>query len=230
MDVQSLRNFVRDHLEVDDEELPDTLLNVYFQEAFDRTMAADNRWPRYEKTWTISWVPNATSISLPADVLVPSIMSVLSLADGYRLVAMNHENAEDMFAPTNMIGNGSPIYYSVWGGQMYLWPSLSPEVSADFQLRAYRQPVWTNGASDIPDLDPRLHVTLCYFVMSLAYAAQEDDVLEGTYLARWDRDLRQQMKTMFEPVHHRPLVLHGGAPVGGVAPWVINPPAPGWSG
>jgi len=230
VDVQDLRTFVRNHLEMDDEELPDTLLNPYLQEAFDRTMAADNRWPRYEKTWTVSKIPNVDTISLPADLNVPSIMSVLSVSDGYRLAAINHENAEDTFAPTNMISGGSPIYFSVWGGQMYLWPNLDATLTADYQLRAYRQPVWTNGASDIPDLDPRLHMTLCWFAISLTYAQQEDDVLEGVYLARWDRDLRQQLKMMLEPVHHRPLVLHGGAPIGGVAPWVVNPPPPGWDG
>jgi len=230
MDVLDLKTFIRNHLEMDDEELPDALLDPYLQEAFDRTMAADNRWPRYEKTWTVSKVPTSSTISLPADLNVPSIMSVLSLADGYRLVAINHENAEDLFAPTTMIGTGSPIYYSVWGGQMYLWPNLDPSISADFQLRAYRQPVWSNGASDIPDLDARLHMTLCWFAISLTYAQQEDDVLEGVYLARWDRDLRQQLKMIMEPVRHRPLVLHGGAPIGGVAPWVINPPPPGWDG
>ena len=48
MDVQTLRNYVRNHLEVDDEELPDTLLNIYLQDAFERTVALDNRWPRNE--------------------------------------------------------------------------------------------------------------------------------------------------------------------------------------
>lgn len=234
MDVQGIRDFIRGHLEVDDEELPDTLLNIYLQEAFDRTMAADNRWPRYEKTWTLTkaaYDPNDAdlpdqpdTITLPVDLNIPSIMSVVSAADGYRLVAINHENAEDLFAPTTMISVGAPIYYSVWGGLMYLWPHLGQDISADFQLRAYRQPVWSNSAADIPDLDPRLHVTLSYFAMSLAYAAQEDDVLEAIYLARWDRDLRQQLKMMMEPVRHRPLVLHGGAPIGGVAPYVINVP------
>src|SRR5262245_10837719 len=155
---------------MDDEELPDTLLNPYFQEAFDRTMAADNRWPRYEKTWVVSKVPDVATISLPADVNPPGILSVLSLADGYRLVAINHENAEDLFTPSTMIGTGSPVYFSVWAGQMYLWPNLDNTVSADFQLRGYRQPVWTTGASDIPDIDARLHLTLCYEVMSLVYA------------------------------------------------------------
>jgi fructose/tagatose bisphosphate aldolase len=46
-------------------------------------------------------------------------------------------------------------------------------------------------------------------------------------MARWDRDLKNQMRTMMEPVHNHPLVLHGGSPVGGVPSYVINPPPTG---
>jgi hypothetical protein len=216
-------------MEVDDEELPDAILNIYLQEAFDRTMAFDNRWPRYEKIWALAKVIGADMITLPADLNLPSIISVISATDNFRLTMANHENAEDNFAPLYQAGTrvGTPAYYSIWAGQMYLWPSVATDQSYDLILRAYRQPVWSNGASDIPDLDTRLHATLAYFAISLAYAAQEDEILEGVYLARWERDLRNQMRTMLEPIHHRPLVMHGGAPIGGVPSWVINPPTNG---
>ena len=227
MDVQTLRNYIRDQLEVDDEELPDTILNVYLQEAFDRTMAADNRWPRYESTWNISKIAGTDSITLPLDLNVPSIMSVMSVDNGYRLVMINHENAEDAFPPLTSVNVGTPVYYSLWGGKLHLWPHLDTAATYDMTLRAYRQPVWSNGASDIPDLDPRLHATLAYFAIALAYAAQEDEILEGVYMARWDRDLKNQMRTIMEPMHHRPLVLHGGSTIGGVPSYVINPPVSG---
>ena len=61
---QRLRAYVRNQLEVDDEELPDVLLNIYLQDAFDRTMALDNRWPRNETTWPLSKVARrATSLA-----------------------------------------------------------------------------------------------------------------------------------------------------------------------
>ena len=213
-------------MEVDDEELPDAILNVYLQEAFDRTMAYDNRWPRYETTWPLAKVVGSDTITLPADLNIPAIISVVSATNHFRLTMINHENAEKGFAPVYQDGSavGTPIYYSLWGGQMYLWPRADTNLSHDLLLRGYRQPVWSNGASDIPDLDTRLHATLAYFAISLAYAAQEDEILEGVYLARWERDLRAQMRTMLEPIHHRPLVLHGGAPVGGVSSYVIIPP------
>ena len=214
-------------MEVDEEELPDAILNVYMQEAFDRTMAADNRWPRYETTWSLAKVPGNDSISLPPDLNIPSIMAVTAVNDGYQLTIVNHENAERHYTPLTATSVGQPAYVSLWGNKLWLWPKLNLDTSFDIVLRGYRQPVWTNGASDIPDLDPRLHVTLCYFAISLAYAAQEDEILEGVYLARWDRDLKNQMRTMMEPMHNRPLVMHGGAPVGGIPSFVVHPPPDG---
>jgi hypothetical protein len=227
MDVATIRSYVRNQLEVDDEELPDILLNVYLQEAFDRTMASDNRWPRYEKTWSLSKVAGNDFITLPPDLNLPSIMSVMALNDGYQLAIINHENAEQAFAPKTTATNGSPVYISQWDNKLWLWPPVATDSTYDITLRGYRQPVWSNGASDIPDLDQRLHATLAYFAISLAYAAQEDEILEGVYLARWDRDLKQQLRTMMEPIHNRPLILHGGSPIGGVPSFVINPPLPG---
>jgi hypothetical protein len=227
MDVGTIKAYVRNHLEVDEEELPDVLLNPYLQDAFDRTMAYDNRWPRYEATWDLSQVPGSTNITLPGDRNRPSIMSVISTGDGYRLVMISPENAEQTYLNGNItVVTGAPIYYSLWQDKMQLWPQ--PEEASlpyDLQVRAYRQPVWDNGSSAVPDLDERLHITLAYYAMALVYAQQEDEILEGVYMARWQRDLSQQMKAILEAPHHRPLVLHGGATVGGVPSYVINPPA-----
>ena len=79
-------------------------------------------------------------------------------------------------------------------------------------------------SSAVPPIDETLHLAMCYYAMSLAYAAQEDEILEGVYLSRWDRDVRQQVKMLLRPAHHRPLVLHGGDAVGGVSSYVIVPP------
>jgi hypothetical protein len=224
MDVQSLRNYTRKQMDVDETDLPDTILNIYLQEAFDRTMAMTNQWPRTEATWSVSLLPGNTSVSLPPDLNIPGLISVLTSGSGYRLTNVNQEAAEMNFAPLSETRNSDPLYFSIWGSQMYLWPRVAKDDPYNLLIRGYRQPVWTNAASDIPDLDSRLHVTLAYFALSLAYAQQEDDVLEAAYLARWNRDLMQQLKTMMEPVHARPLVMHGGSPVGGMPSFVVIPP------
>jgi len=224
VDTQSLRNYTRAQLEVDDEELPDAILNVYLQDAFERTIAMDNRWPRNEGSWSLSQLPGNDGITCPPDMNIPSVMSVVATDNGYRLAIIAHENAEDQFVPINSSGYVEPLYVSFWAGKMHLWPRLAPEQSFDIQVRAYTQPIWDNTASAIPDLDPRLHIALCYYAIALAYSAQEDEVLEGVYMARWNRDVMQSIRAIMEPVHNHPLVLHGGSRIGGTPSYVIIPP------
>jgi len=226
VDVGAIRAFVRNHLEVDDEELPDNLLNPYLQDAFERTVALDNRWPRNETTWHASKVADSATVALPADVLIPSIISVTQAgAAVHRLLYISQENAEDLFTQSSAIATGSPTYWSTWGREMMLWPNPGAGVSYDIVIRGYRQPSWDNAVSTIPDLDERLHPALAYYAMALTYAAQEDEILEGVYMARWDRDAKAFMGAIMDPPRHRPLVLNGGPAVLGGNSYVIVPPS-----
>lgn len=222
MDVQTLRNFVREHLDVDDEELPDTLLNIYLQDSFDVTMSLDNRWPRNEQIWTVTKPIDQDWVDPPVDLNHPSIISVMPDSTRIPLINIDHTNAEQMFAPVGV--EGVPVYYSVWNDRIWLWPRIALTSAYDLTIRGYRQPVWDNVASTIPDLDPRCHIALAYYAISLAYAQQEDEVLEAVWLARWERTISTHRRAIREPIHARPLVMNGGAPVAGVAPYVVNVP------
>ena len=224
MDVATLRAYVRNHLEVDDEELPDMLLDPYLQDAFERTMSLDNRWPRNEATWHVAKVPGDYNVALPPDVLIPAILSVLTHSNSRRLTYITQENIEDLFTANPVTATGDPVYWSTWGREMTLWPNPGLDASYDVTIRGYRQPAWNTGASAIPDLDQRLHPALAYYAMALAYAAQEDEILEGVYMARWDRDVKTFMRAIMDPPRHRPLVMHGGAVFGGGNTYVIVPP------
>lgn len=226
MDVATLRAYVRNHLEVDDEELPDQLLNPYLQDAFERTIALDNRWPRNESSWNLSKVSGTLNIALPPDLLVPSIISVTSHSMNRRLTYITYENAEDLFTQNSVVAIGDPVYWSAWGREMQLWPNPGLDLSYDLTVRGYRQPVWDEAASTIPDLDARMHPCLAYYAMALTYAAQEDEILEGVYMARWDRDAKAFMGAIMDPPRHRPLVLNGGPAVLGGSSYYIVPPSP----
>lgn len=224
LDVQGLRDYVRAQMDVDQSDLPDSILNVYLQEAFDRTMAFTNKWPRNETAWGLSVLAGAQSTTIPSDVNVPTLMSVVAVDQGYALVQVDQHLAEMNFAPLTNSATATPVYFSIWGDQLTLWPHPNAAEPFDITLRGFRKPTWDNSASTIPDLDPRLHVTLAYFALGLAYAKEEDEVMEGIYMGRWNRDLSQQLTAILEPSHQRPLVMHGGSPYGGVPSYVIIPP------
>jgi hypothetical protein len=225
MDVQALRDFVRLQLDVDQEELPDELLNVYLQVAFDHTMAFNNRWPRYETNWALTKAIGSDSVAVPADLNLPSVLSVVSVTNpAVVLQIINHENAEQMFISSSIVATGTPAFISVWAGAFHLWPRYDTGSEYQFTVRGHRQPVWSNAASDIPDLDERLHSSMCWYAIALAYAQQEDEVLEGIYMARWERELAQVMKAILDPVRNHPLIMGGGSQLLGGSGWVINPP------
>ena len=81
-------------------------------------------------------------------------------------------------------------------------------------LRGYRKPLnWigdgTNPAA-VVDADERLHQLLVHYAIALAYAQQEDDVLEDVYMKRWQNNLNTHRHAIMQPSYSRPLVLSGG--------------------
>ena len=222
MDVQDLRDFCRAQMDVDDRDLPDGVLNSYLQEGFDQTMMFTNLWPRNETIWALSKVTGNATVTLPADLNQPTIQSVVDVARGYQLIQMSQESAEQHFP---LATTGTPLYFSVWDNEMYLWPPAPVGANYDLVMRGYRQPVWDNAASTVPDMDPRLHVALCYYALALAYLREEDNVMESIYSARWQREASAAAKMINEPRHNRPLVMHGGAPIGGSPSYTVTVPA-----
>ena len=214
MTLDELREFVRIQMDVDLEELPNTLVDDYLHEAYDRTINTETRWPFFETTWPVSNVGGTTSIVIPPDAQPSNIMSLLATPpETYQppLAMIGHELAETSFATST--GNGMvPGYYSIWGSLIYLWPPPTDE--RVYTLRGFRKPLdWIGDGTNptaIVDADSRLHFLLAHYAIALAYAQQEDDVLEDVYMKRWQNNLNTQRHAIMEPAYQRPLVMSGG--------------------
>ena len=101
------------------------------------------------------------------------------------------------------------------------------------QIRGYRYPTdWiAGGAGAVPDCDARLHMLLAHYAIALAYAQQEDEVLEDVYMKRWQAGFAAARNAIVNPRHHRPLVFNGGLPLtsyypGNTVVWANPPVAP----
>lgn len=205
-----LRSIVRTQTQTDAADLPDATIDVYLQQAYERTLNADVRWPFFATEWPVVQRANEAYIEMPGNVNPSGIMGLWSADRHFRLEMVPQVWAEDKFHGNN-VGTMGPAMYSVWGDRLQLWPGISFDEDRHYTLRGYRKPLaWINVTTDAPDCDPRLHLPLTHYAVALAYAQQEDEVLEATYMDRWQRDVEIARQNIMDPVHHRPLIMGGG--------------------
>lgn len=225
MTLQELREYIRVQLDMDEEELPNALLNTYLNEAYLRTLSMENRWPFYETRWQVAKTTTDEGIALPADCDSQQIVTLQDTINGTRLMQVANELAEDNFVAQT---STNPLYYSIFGRLLYLWPPLEEGADArGYNLRGYRYPNTWPGTdpSEPPDCDVRLHQLLAHYAIALAYAQQEDEVLEDTYMKRWQASYLVAHSAICAPRHHRPLIFNGGVPyVPSYNPVVWGPP------
>ena len=210
--LAELRTLVRTQTETTSSELPDATINWYLRQAFDRTIAVENTWPSYEERWVTTLPAGESSFAIPADCNRASISSLVSSNDNFRLSMTDHETAEDYYGAGNFVGATSPFEFSLWSGQIYLWPKPNYTVDRTYTLRGYRYPTdWIAvGANSEVDADSRLHYPLAHYAIALAYAQQEDETLEDVYMRRWQMDVEAARSAIMEPSRQKPMQFGGG--------------------
>jgi hypothetical protein len=211
VNLQQLRDYIRAQLDMDEEELPNLLLDTYLSEAFMRTISQEVRWPFYEHRWDVTKTDGLRTIVIPTDCDPVGIMSLIDSSSGARLTQIGAELADDNFRQMN--AEGLSYYYSIEANLIHLHPAHAEGVGA-YHLRGHRYPIdWiAGGASAEPDCDHRLHQLLAHYAIALCYAQQEDEVLEDVYMKRWQASFITAHHAICSPRHHRPVIFNGGIP------------------
>lgn len=211
MNLQQLRDAVRRQLDVDEEELSNETVDDFLREAFTRTINYSNIWPFFESDWDLVKDEGALSADFPTNINPTQLVSIRDATTGYRLVQIDHSYAEDNFIDAYSQGSVY-MYWSVWGSKVWFWPPPVDQAERTFHLRGHRMPTdWVSaGASGVPDCDERLHQLLIHYAIALAYAQQEDEVLEDVYMKRWQNNLNMVAGAILKPRYHQPGVLSGG--------------------
>lgn len=207
--LADLRAYVRTQTETTPAELPDSTVDVYIREAFDRTIAAETQWPFYETTWVVTQEIGNSYINQPSDANSPGIVSLLDLDTNFRLEMTDSETAEDRYFRVSTVTNTtrSPSEFSLWNNVIYLWPRMEYTEDREYQLRGHRDPMyaWLAAPTTEIDSDERLHQPLAHYAIALAYAQQEDEILESQYMGRWQRDVEMARTAIMRPSQDRPL-------------------------
>jgi hypothetical protein len=204
-----LREYVWAQTQTVESELSTASIDAFLQEAFNRTIAMENQWPFYEKTWGLEVPANSTYVELPGDANPPAFTGLFDPNNyGIDIELLAHNVAQEVYAG-NVTSSSRFFNYSIWNNKIHLWPQITYDEIRQLVLTGFRKSVdWIAvGPDSEPDCDERLHRPLAHYAIALAYAQQEDEQLEANYMKRWELDVQAARSAIMEPSQDRPLIM-----------------------
>lgn len=210
MTATSLRQTVRDITDLDSDDLPDSLLNLYIRDGYYRILDLEKRWSFLEKSFTFSTVAEQRDYTI-ANFTADPISQVVSIIDstgvGTRLDMVGHDTAEQTYMGSYDT-SGDPLFYSVWEGKVHLYPK--PNNVRTLSVRAYREPIDWQTTGGAVDASPNLHFALVYYACSRVYQRLEDAVMADAYKRSFDEGVALARTNIMKPTSHAHMVLSAG--------------------
>ena len=95
--LTTLRSQVRSMADLDETDLPDSVIDQFAREGFQRIYTLERRWPYLQETYTFNTVAQQREYTISA---IGDIREVISLVDtsasGNRFTLIDHNNAEEV--------------------------------------------------------------------------------------------------------------------------------------
>lgn len=206
LNLQQIRDFVRAHLDIEAEDLPDTVLDIFIREGSKRIERAEERWPFYETTYDLP------TVVAQRDYLFTDISPELDSIHGIRgeQWELKYIGADygDKRWPRNIQQTAEPSHFTTWGTTLRLYPD--PDQIYDLIVRAYRKPLdWVaQGSGGTPDFPDELHNTVATWALSKAYTQQEDIEMGQVYERQFADELNEFRRRLNNTPQPQPLVLN----------------------
>lgn len=207
MNLTDLRDYVWAHLDLDEDEIPTTLLDMWAREATRKIVRSRKRWPFLQASWTLATVD--ADATYPLTDLTPSVDEIVSIvAPDRRLIWAGYDSAESHFLPDSE-NSGTVMWWSVWGDTLTLWPT--PTGVTNMILRGYRQvDDWVaDGAGAEPDLPEDFHDLIRLHMLASALSQQEDLELASKYANDFTGDLERLKKDFGTGPLTQPMIIGG---------------------
>lgn len=210
MTAEALRQTVRDITDLDAEDLPDALLDLYIRDGYYRILDLEKRWTFLEKSFTFNTVANQRAYPINNFTADP-ISEVVSIVDntgvGQRLDMIGYDMAEQTYNGAYDTA-GDPLFYAVWEDKIHLFPK--PNNVRTLSVRAYREPQDWITVDDAVDASPSLHFPLVYYACSRVYQRLEDSAMAAVYKQSFDEGVSLARNNIMKPVSHGHLIMAHG--------------------
>lgn len=203
MNLGTMRQSLRDMLEVETEDWPDALIDASIREAYERIAARETRWPFYEVKRQIPVAAEQPSFGLENNTL-REVTSVRIGTD--HLSYTTSDTAEYRWGEST----GKPREFSRWGDDLELWPT--PAADYTVSVRGYRPANdFSNAAGWEPDLPTEFHALLLDWALANEYQRQDDPEMMSTYRNKFEEQLASLRSQFMSTPTPQPIVMGGGS-------------------
>lgn len=213
MNKAEIRDAVRTITELDTSDVSNSTIDLYIKDGYDRIVSLERRWPFFEASSSLTTVAGVREYSVDSVGTgdFRELTSLVSSSEGVRLRLISYDQGEQAFLVDAADPSGVPQYWSVWGGNIQLWPKPASEYT--LLVRGYRQPnSWHESEGEEVDADERLHRALVYYTTAQLYQLQEDVEMSSFYRNTFEEAVRLAKADIMRVPSHSPLVLSGGDP------------------
>ena len=208
--LTQLRTQVRNMADLDEVDLPDSIVDQFAREGFQRIYALERRWPYLQETYTFNTVVGQREYTISTIGDIREIISVLDTSSsGARLTLIPYDNAEEIWLGNTDVPS-RPYFYSFWDKKIQLW--AKPDAVYPITVRAYRNPVytWLSDPDETIDLDEWFHALLPYFVLGRVYQRQEDAQLAQMHLNSFEQGVGLARRDLMKASSAQPVIMSGG--------------------
>jgi hypothetical protein len=210
MTATQLRSTVRQITDLDSDDLPDGLLNLYIRDGYYRILDLEKRWSFLETSFNFSTVTDVKQYAISGFTVDP-ISEVVSIVDntrtGYRLDMVGYDMAEQTYSGSYDT-SGEPLFYAVWNGNINIYPK--PNNARLLTCRGYREPIdWITNDGNV-DAPASLHFPLVYYAVARVYQQMEDTTMATIYKQSFDEGVALARKKLTQPTSHGQLIMAHG--------------------
>jgi len=209
--LQQFRDLVRLHIDLDIQDLPDSLVDEFVRDAVQKLQFHRSRWPFYATSWTFDTVAGTADYTLATIAGAGDAVAEIAKVRGpsRELVPQSVRAAESM-APLGITNSGTPKYWSQWGTTVTLDPV--PSQIETLTVRGWAQPSdWTaNGSGAQPDTPEPFDRVIMNWALGRAYSQQDQPQSALYYLDLGDLRLKELTKQYDDLPAESEVVLNGG--------------------
>ena len=208
--LTQLRTQVRNMVDLDEVDLPDSVVDQFAREGFQRIYSLERRWPYLQETYTFNTVANQREYTISTIGDIREIISVVDTStSGARLTLIPYDNAEEIWLGNTDVPS-RPYFYSFWDKKLQLW--AKPDAIYPITVRAYRNPLYTWLTDDTIaiDIDEWFHALLPYFVIARVYQRQEDSDLSSMYMRSFEEGVGLARRDLMKASSAQPVIMSAG--------------------